>query len=537
MYFLATPHRGADSAQLLSNMLKISFSHHSKSYVDGLMPQSEAIQVINDGFRHAYQRIQLWSFFETVKTSLGLIVEKDSAVLDLPGERVQLLNADHRHVCKFESPSDSNYCTLRNALASTVISIEEKWFREKKQGRIDEMRSLVSYFGLGDSPEIDLANVLDLQIDGSCQWLTNDRAFQSWRTGADQSPKYFWLSGDPASGKSTLAGHVVKYLIDGKTNCSYFFFKHSGAGKTTLAELLRSLAWQMAASDAAIRQDLISMEQEHIVINKTDERSVWRTIFVSRILRHRAPRKHFWVIDGLDECPNHAALFPFLAKIDPNFPLFIFLTSRPSLAIERYISQERIPSIHETVTTEKTLDDISLLIKSHAQYLPVETDKARDELVKNILDRSSGNFLWTRLVIKELENAMSEQQVLEILESVPKEMDEMCDRILSKLTSSPTNAALVIALLRWVVCVSRPLTVEELKEALRLDTGEVLPQLEKTASTICGNLVYVDAALRVRPAHQTLRDFLSRKQRVEICDPQMASARADCRGLSCLSAE
>jgi len=67
MFFLATPHRGADSAQLLSNMLKLAVSHGSKPYVDNLIPRSDAIQVINDGFRHAYQGIQLWSFFETVK--------------------------------------------------------------------------------------------------------------------------------------------------------------------------------------------------------------------------------------------------------------------------------------------------------------------------------------------------------------------------------------------------------------------------------------------------------------------------------------
>lgn len=108
MFFLATPHRGADSAQLLSNLLKVAVSHGSKPYVDNLMPKSDAIQVINDGFRNAYQGIQLWSFFETVKTSLGLIVEKDSAVLELPGERVQLSNADHRHVCKF----DGKHCPV-----------------------------------------------------------------------------------------------------------------------------------------------------------------------------------------------------------------------------------------------------------------------------------------------------------------------------------------------------------------------------------------------------------------------------------------
>ena len=59
IFFLATPHRGADSAQLLRNMIKISFVHSDKAYVANLVPNSGAIQIINDEFRHAYQGLHL----------------------------------------------------------------------------------------------------------------------------------------------------------------------------------------------------------------------------------------------------------------------------------------------------------------------------------------------------------------------------------------------------------------------------------------------------------------------------------------------
>ena len=511
MFFLATPHRGADSAQLLSNMLKLAVSHGSKPYVDGLMPRSDAIQVINDGFRHAYQGVQLWSFFETVKTSLGLIVEKDSATLDLPGERVQLLNADHRHVCKFESPADSNYCTLRNAFVSTIDSIEKCWYAEKQPDHGQELRLLSTYLGLLDTPEVDLANVVDFQIEGSCQWLIKSPSFQDWRAGLGNHPKYYWLSGDPATGKSTLAGHVIRHLEETSVECSYFFFKHGLNGRSTVAELLCSLAWQMASSNTDIRQKLVALQRDDVSIDKTDERSIWRTIFATRIFRTELRQPLYWVIDGLDECTNYATLFPLLGKIEKQFPLSVFLTSRPSLAIERSFSREKISRYHEPVSHDNTLGDISLLIIAHSHYFPVETDVARKDLEQRILEKSNGNFLWTRLVVKELEEAMSEQQTHEILESVPKEMDELYTRILANLTSTPRNTELVMAILRWVMCASRPLTVEELKEALRLDIGEILPQLERTAGSICGNLIYVDSQLKVRPAHQTVREYLYRE--------------------------
>lgn len=46
-FFLATPHRGSSSAKMLKSLLKIAYD---RAYVGNLEPNSEAIQVINDGF-------------------------------------------------------------------------------------------------------------------------------------------------------------------------------------------------------------------------------------------------------------------------------------------------------------------------------------------------------------------------------------------------------------------------------------------------------------------------------------------------------
>ena len=38
-------------------------------------------------------------------------------------ERVQYLNANHRDICKFDSPDDPNYVTLKNAIISATQDI------------------------------------------------------------------------------------------------------------------------------------------------------------------------------------------------------------------------------------------------------------------------------------------------------------------------------------------------------------------------------------------------------------------------------
>ena len=127
MYFLATPHRGSDSAKLLNNILHFAYS--SRAYVADLERGSGAVQSINDEFRNYSVDIDLWSFYETQKLKIGvistLIVDPDSATLGYPGERQMPVNADHRSICKFDTPTDPNYVILRNALASTVQIISD----------------------------------------------------------------------------------------------------------------------------------------------------------------------------------------------------------------------------------------------------------------------------------------------------------------------------------------------------------------------------------------------------------------------------
>lgn len=130
MVFLATPHRGSDSAQQLTNILRASLPHGSKPYLGDLARGSEALQSINEDFRHYSDDLQLRSFYETLKTNVGvksvLIVDKASAILGYSNEESALINASHRSICKFDTPWDPNYVTLRNSLVSLVKDLSKR---------------------------------------------------------------------------------------------------------------------------------------------------------------------------------------------------------------------------------------------------------------------------------------------------------------------------------------------------------------------------------------------------------------------------
>ncbi len=107
------------------NIMKVSYGQ--KTFLSEIERNSASVTSINDSFRHFAEDIQLWSFYETVPSSLvltnSLIVDKASATLGYTRERISLLNADHRGVCKFDLPSDPNYKILRNAFITTIDTI------------------------------------------------------------------------------------------------------------------------------------------------------------------------------------------------------------------------------------------------------------------------------------------------------------------------------------------------------------------------------------------------------------------------------
>jgi hypothetical protein len=121
MLILATPHRGADDASLLSKILSLSLVGN-KPFLADLHRNSHSTQSINDDFPALCQKLQLFSFYETLPAKWigSIIVKQDLAVMGYDNERTAYLDADHRGVCKYATTLDPNYQTVRNSLAKVI---------------------------------------------------------------------------------------------------------------------------------------------------------------------------------------------------------------------------------------------------------------------------------------------------------------------------------------------------------------------------------------------------------------------------------
>ncbi|GAP85781.2 putative NACHT and WD domain protein [Rosellinia necatrix] len=511
MYFLATPHKGSDSARLLKNILQAAAS--SREYVGELERGSAALQSINDEFEQYSRDVSLWSFYETEKMSIGvfsvLIVDPDSATLGYPGEKQMPMNANHRSICKFETPSDPNYIAVRNALAVTVNAVRESASKVNAQLSHQQRLVLQSSLAVDLSVEEDLNSMNDARLDGTCEWVLRKPGFVNWRDSHSTAAPILWLSGKPGSGKSTLASYIVEYLRGVNAECSYFFFRHSDKTKQQLATCFRSLAFQMAVKSTQIRQRILQLRKEGVQLDSDSAQAVWRSLFLYGIFEVNFP-KHYWVIDGLDECSDMERIFePVLGKLDSKTRLRILIISRETADLKYRFSQlghERVGI--ETITISDTLQDIGLLVETKSRAFLVKDDHHRTALVQTILEKATGSFLWASLILEELAASYSEEEMERVLEDIPRDMESLYERTLETMSYTTRGKDLIQATLTWTVCALRPLIVSEFEAALKIHIRGTFPQLERSIATLCGQLVIIDKLNKVQIVHETAKAYL-----------------------------
>ncbi|KAI0537078.1 hypothetical protein GGR58DRAFT_361265 [Xylaria digitata] len=513
LFFFATPHRGASSAQLLNTLIKATAGGNAP-FLGDLQQESPAIEAINDEFRHYVDQVDLFSFFETKATSiLGMgekfIVKRTSAVMGYPRERTFGLNADHRGICKFESPSESNYITVRNAMVETIDRIREIWNMNHESDIKAYRRILANFLSYNEQLNPLHVDFDEPLVDGSCEWLTNTLHFRQWRDAANT--KIFWLKGTPGVGKSFLARYVIDHMSSLNRETSRYYFSASDKTRSSLAGCLLSLAWQMADADAGVRGVLLEMHECGTQFDSKSFLSIWRFLFMGGIFRVKLHKPHFWILDGLDECINHEEILPLLSKVPTEFPLQFFLTSRPLPELQNDLKSSKFTTMIQEVLPEYTQDDIKRYIAGHTSF---SDPQAGDEsnLVSTLLTRSNGNFLWVKLVLKELRKLLSVETIRKVLEDVPAGMDHLYRRSLETISEETYVKPLTKAILMWAVCSIRPMTIIELQLALQLQMNDTIHNLENQIPWLCGYLVSVDSHSRVKMVHETARTFVLSSQ-------------------------
>ncbi|KAM0444428.1 hypothetical protein ACHAO4_010181 [Trichoderma viride] len=475
--FLSTPHRGTNLAETLNRVLAASF-HSSKHFISDLNKNSTAIEELNEQFRHLAPRLSIWSFYETQATAIGpkklMVLEKDSSVLGYLAEISRSLQADHHDVCKYSSPVDSNYLSVRNALKSLVALFRTRAIREEDKHESENITSIPELFRNCHTSEEDYNRLRRDWVPDTCEWFFQEPDVEAWMKSSAES-RILWYSAPPASGKSILAAFIISRLKDLGLQCQYFLFNYSEQFKRSVAGSLKAIALQLAKDLPEFRKALNGSSTTSLGLESADALLIWRNIFKKLLFETGRTDPVYWVFDALDESDSPKSFIECLKGLaKAKIPIRILILSRNSNAIS--VGFDRLTRADININRLENSGqlhnkrDIQLLVEEEISHLG-GSDLFRQQLVQNIMSRAEGNFLWTKLVLEEILGCHTEESIQEVLQEIPDDMISLYQRMERLLVDSTrkSNKPLIRTLLEWTICAQRSLSIQELSQALQPD--------------------------------------------------------------------
>ena len=336
--------------------------------------------------------------------------------------------------------------------------------------------------------------------------------YQKWKDSPDPCTLVF--TGKLGSGKSVLLANIVGDLniFTGKERplVAYFFCRHdvqdSLQARTILGSLARQLLWTFVNLDTLSE----SCGDTHI---PGDADKILQLFLQCYSPSHRT----YFVIDGLDECDDteRRMLVEAVQKIQKQLKVMVCVSLRvePHKGLS-FITKQLLATC--TIPLPESNPDIEDFIESELyRCLEQEHLKIRDstlilDMQDALLKGSQGMFLWAALQIQSLCGMKTDHAIRKALADLPKDLSQTFARILDK--SGSLDPSLQAKTLQVVLTAERPLTTEELREALSVIPGDADWDPSKMLNDVyfalacCGCLLTVDEEeSTVRVIHHSVK--------------------------------
>ena len=312
-------------------------------------------------------------------------------------------------------------------------------------------------------------------------WLLQSQDFQDWaqRKRFDQHHGFFWIQGNPGSGKSTLMkkaySHIQTLSRDPTSIIAAFFFNKRGSEiEKSPTGLFRTLLHALCQHISALRA--VVMKKYCKKRGLLDPSWEWQSFELKELLSSvvtaqvLGQRNVILCVDALDECDVIGAksviqFFEHLAdaSIREKTKFNVCLSSRywPQLTIQHCFNARVEIENH---------GDIASYIHEHMTTMQAfEIQKDQLATLETILeDKAQGVFLWVVLVVQELlyahENGATLGELERILHRVPQDLLSFYQSQIQK--SEHDDGGQMLSMLQCVFYSLKPLTSTELQYLL-----------------------------------------------------------------------
>ncbi|KAI9432166.1 hypothetical protein H4582DRAFT_1777605, partial [Lactarius indigo] len=380
-------------------------------------------------------------------------------------------------------------------------------------------------------PSINFNTACGAHHEGTATWLTWGDAFNRWR--ADGC--LLWIHGKRTRSQAVISSSsvIIRDIEDvcnaGFASMAYFYFDFKDTAKQDSRALLSSLLIQLSdQSDAYcdILHDLYAAHRRGSVQPK--DNALAQCLKTMLVALRDTPI--YLVLDAVDECLNTSGvpsprekvlrLVKDLVELKLS-NLHLCITSRPEIDIRNALeplAAHQISLHNESGQNADIANYVNSVVYSDSRMRRWRVEE-RDMVVERLSTKADGMFRWVFCQLEILRHCFP-SSVLNILEQLPKSLDETYERILREI--SQVNRDHAYRLLQCLTVAVRPLRVEELAEVLAIDfNARGGPKLnadwrwednEEAVLSACSSLVTVvmDGDSRVvQFSHFSVKEFLT----------------------------
>ncbi|KAJ3459196.1 hypothetical protein MRS44_015269 [Fusarium solani] len=267
------------------------------------------------------------------------------------------------------------------------------------------------------------------------------------------------------------------------------------------------------------------------------------------------PRGGTIVLDGLDECQDE-----WSTRQEPQVIIdwihqnLISEASSQGYPIRILVSSQHVDFLKKELTKHPGIrldqDDRHLHnIQAYAKFKASEiqerfslVDWKRDSIVEKVSASSNGFFLYARVVLDNLMDQGSEDELDEELDTqnFPANLEAAYERVVTRVLdhkNRPKKAAAASKILSWMTCAARPLDWREIQSlfCIDLERGECIPGRRRVDSckALCSSLVeeelpdQAEGEVRepfVRLVHNTAGGYLVHTARINLLEAHASMA-------------
>ncbi|KAF4454921.1 hypothetical protein F53441_2660 [Fusarium austroafricanum] len=376
----------------------------------------------------------------------------------------------------------------------------------EKEMEAETMRDLQLWLG-GPSPNDIYDDAKDKRSKETCEWILKNQDFVFWKAPSTSS-KLLWIKGPAGFGKTFLCARIVQELEKTAQEHMAFFFLSSRFGShDDPFSIIRSWLMMLITRNSAAR-DIVTQSR----LSQPEQRATQSTILqLFHEILLRIPGC-ILILDGLDECAgmnstDSKSVSRFLQELRKgvsNTTTKLLISSRGDQVIQQELSMFTGYSEYTISPIDVGPDLMTFSSELVSSKLPNKDEATKASIALRMKDRCEGQFQWIKLQEKSLRKGRSKKQLEREIDETPSGLNSLYDREWRRIESMrDSDKERAFSLLRWAAFALRPLTVNEITEAVLItEETEAMPldempecidddYVETMILDLCGSLIQV----------------------------------------------